>query len=83
MLERALKRWHENLFSDTKNLEIERDKNQAIGKVSMIEQLLWWIDACRRGEVSEDTDIVNKPKKKTDSFDRALEISEEDLTYEI
>jgi hypothetical protein len=36
-------------------------------------------------KVSEGTDIAStdKPKKKQDSFDRALEISEEDLRYDI
>ena len=52
MLEKALDRWHTNLFPDTKNLT-GNDKEKAIGKVAMIEYVLWWIDAVRRGEVSE------------------------------
>ena len=53
MLEKALNRWHENLFPDTKHADFNRDTNVAKGKVAMIEHVLWWIDAVRRGEVSE------------------------------
>ena len=53
MLEKALNRWHTNLYPDTKNL-IGKAKDEAIGKVSMIESVLWWIDAVRRGEVVEE-----------------------------
>jgi hypothetical protein len=52
MLEKALDRWHTNLYSDTKNLT-GRDKHTAKGKVAMIEHVSWWLDAVRRGEVKE------------------------------
>ena len=53
MLEKALNRWHTNLFPDTKHADFLNDTNVAKGKVAMIEQVLWWIDAVRRREVIE------------------------------
>lgn len=52
-LKKALDRWHTNLYPDTKTLT-GNDKQKAIGKVAMIEHVLWWIDAARRGEVVEE-----------------------------
>jgi len=52
VLERGLKDWHDSIFPATKGGET-RDANVARGKAEVIEYILSWIDAARKGEVSE------------------------------